>query len=82
MITKINFSKKSLVIASIGRPLLSFLIQFVQAQSQWSLRRPLPSSNGLLGATYGNGLFVAVGLNNTVLRRSIPNRATVFFAHS
>jgi lipopolysaccharide transport system permease protein len=29
MITKINFSKKSLVIASIGRSIVSFLIQFV-----------------------------------------------------
>jgi lipopolysaccharide transport system permease protein len=28
MITKINFSKKSLVIASMGRPFVSFLIQF------------------------------------------------------
>jgi lipopolysaccharide transport system permease protein len=29
MITKINFSKKSLVIASLGRSIVSFLIQFV-----------------------------------------------------
>jgi lipopolysaccharide transport system permease protein len=29
MLTKINFSKKSLVIASMGRPFVSFLIQFV-----------------------------------------------------
>jgi len=29
MLTKINFSKKSLVIASMGRPFVSFLIQFI-----------------------------------------------------
>jgi len=29
MITKINFSKKSLVIASLGRSIISFLIQFI-----------------------------------------------------
>ena len=29
MITKINFSKKSLVIASLGRSIVSFLIQFI-----------------------------------------------------
>src|SRR4030042_1251598 len=29
MITKINFSKKSLVIASLGRSVISFLIQFI-----------------------------------------------------
>jgi len=28
MVTKINFSKKSLIIASMGRPIVSFLVQF------------------------------------------------------
>ena len=32
-----------------------------QAQTHWSMAYPLPTGNGLLGATYGNSLFVAVG---------------------
>lgn len=37
------------------------------AQTQWRLRYPLPTSAPLLGATYGAGLFVAVGFHNTLL---------------
>jgi hypothetical protein len=55
-------------------PTLALLLYFLigsspclHAQSQWYLRHPLPTPNGLLGATYGNGQFVAVGFFGTVL---------------
>ncbi len=50
--------------------LLYFLIvssSCLHAQTHWYLRHPLPTPNGLLGATYGNGTFVAVGYFGTVL---------------
>ncbi len=34
------------------------------AQTQWRLRYPLPTSEPLLGATYGKGLFVVVGFHH------------------
>jgi hypothetical protein len=37
------------------------------AQTHWSMAYPIPTGIGLLGATYGNGLFVAVGFNDTIL---------------
>lgn len=48
MITKINFSKKSLVIASIGRSLVSFLIQFVLVISLFIFYDFTPSVSILL----------------------------------
>ena len=33
----------------------------------WTWRNPLPTGNQLNGVTYGNGLFVAVGANNTIV---------------
>lgn len=38
-----------------------------QTCDQWQLVNPLPATSDLLGATYGNGLFVLVGREGTVL---------------
>ena len=43
MLTKINFSKKSLVIASMGRPFVSFLIQFILVVFLFVYYRFMPS---------------------------------------
>jgi lipopolysaccharide transport system permease protein len=43
MLTKINFSKKSLVIASMGRPFVSFLIQFFLVAFLFVYYRLIPS---------------------------------------
>lgn len=48
MITRINFSKKSLVIASMGRPILSFLIQWVLIVILFAFYRVLPNTAILL----------------------------------
>ncbi len=48
MITKINFSKKSLVIASLGRSIVSFLIQFVLVALLFVYYRVAPSAAILL----------------------------------
>src|SRR5262249_6069676 len=44
-----------------------FLATTASAQTLWYLRYPLPTASGLLGVTYGNGQFVAVGYLGTVL---------------
>lgn len=43
MISKINFSKKSLIIASVGSSILSFLIQFILALILFAIYRTAPS---------------------------------------
>jgi lipopolysaccharide transport system permease protein len=48
MITKINFSKKSLVIASMGKSMVSFLIQFVLVGILFLCYRTAPSAGILL----------------------------------
>lgn len=48
MITKINFSKKSLVIASIGKPIVIFLIQCLLIIALLALYRIIPSRGALL----------------------------------
>lgn len=39
----------------------------VDSLDQWHWRNPLPQGNTLIGVTYGNGTFVAVGYAGTVL---------------
>ncbi len=56
-------SKVSLLTAG----LLWFLSLSTPGQTQWHLRHPLPTASGLLGATYANGLFVAVGYHHTII---------------
>ncbi len=48
MLTKINFSKKSLVIASMGRPFVSFLVQLVLVVFLFIYYRFMPSMTILL----------------------------------
>src|ERR1044072_386201 len=48
-------------------PLLILLAQRTHAQSQWQRLYPLPTQQGLAGATYANDLFVAVGDYDTIL---------------
>jgi lipopolysaccharide transport system permease protein len=48
MLTKINFSRKSLVIASMGRPFVSFLIQFILVVFLFIYYRFIPSMTILL----------------------------------
>jgi lipopolysaccharide transport system permease protein len=44
MLTKINFSKKSLVIASLGRSIVSFLIQFILVVLLFAYYRIVPNA--------------------------------------
>lgn len=48
MITRINFSKKSLVIAPIGRSLVSFLVQFILVGILFIIYKIIPSKGMLL----------------------------------
>src|SRR2546422_6211696 len=73
MKTKLSISNCLAVpLCGFTQPTLALLLYFLigsssglYAQSQWYLRHRLP--NGLLGATYGNGQFVAIGYSGTVL---------------
>jgi hypothetical protein len=75
MKTKLSFATcPGVSLCGFVQPTLALLLYFLigsssclQAQTQWYLRHPLPSPNSLLGATYGNGQFVAVGYFGTVL---------------
>jgi lipopolysaccharide transport system permease protein len=69
MITKINFSKKSLVIASIAQAFLNFIIQLVLVAMAFSFYRILPSRGAfliplviipLMLFTIGIGLILAI----------------------
>src|SRR5262249_51491319 len=48
MITRINFSRKSLVIAAMGRPIISFLIQLILVEILFVVFRIVPSWGVLL----------------------------------
>ena len=37
---------------------------------QWAIRSPLPTGNGIMGISYGNNTFVAVGDSGTILTSS------------
>lgn len=75
MISKINFSKKSLVLASAGQCMVSFLIQFVlvvllfalyrKPPSMWILMMPLMTLPVLL---LGVGLAFALAVFNAMVR--------------
>lgn len=69
MLTRINFSKKSLVLASLGKSLVSFLIQFIFVCVLFALYRIIPSYGILLAPlvvipivclTLGIGFIMAV----------------------
>lgn len=75
MLTRINFSKKSLVVASLGKPLVSFMIQFVFVCILFALYRIVPSKGILVAPlvivpiiclTLGIGFIVA--LLNAIIR--------------
>ena len=83
MITQINFSKKSLVIASTGQALLSFIIQFALALVLFAYYRVVPSATillvplfivPLLMLTIGFGLIFSL-LNSIV--RDVANALTL-----
>ncbi len=48
MITKINFSKKSLVISSVGKSIVSFLVQFILVCIMFAIYRIVPDIKILL----------------------------------
>ena len=75
MIAKINFSKKSLVIASLGHSVLSFLVQFLLVLCLFAIYRVSPSPAILLVPLFAIpmillslGLGFMVSLLNAVLR--------------
>ncbi len=60
----LNHSVLSLIVLT-----LSFVPFSINADSldNWHLRNRLPQGNSLNAVTYGNGIFVAVGDNGTIL---------------
>jgi hypothetical protein len=58
--------KRSLVLL-ITLAVVMVFAQSVHAQLYWSLVSPAPTSNNLYSVAYGNGQYVAVGANNTIL---------------
>src|SRR5512136_2088465 len=72
----LTFSKEEKMrttkLLSVFTAVLSILI-FLSSSSysdpldNWHWRNPLPQGNTLQGVTYGNGTFVAVGENGTIL---------------
>jgi lipopolysaccharide transport system permease protein len=83
MITQINFSKKSLVIASTGQALLSFIIQFALALVLFAYYQVVPSVSillvplfivPLLMLTIGFGLIFSL-LNSII--RDVANALTL-----
>ena len=75
MLTRINFSKKSLILASLGKPVVSCFIQFILVVILFAVYRIMPSKGMILAPlvlipiiflTLGLGFLVA--LLNAVMR--------------
>lgn len=62
--------KKSRILISITLAILAIQVAPVATASPldtWTWRNPLPTGNLLSGVVYGNGQYVAVGYNSTIL---------------